>query len=267
MDIIDRTLKGEGIEEYGIIDFDKCKIINPRLLPDDNIQSALFILMPYRYPAAIKDSYNMGFFARIPDYHRVFGKLAKRLIPALETAVGCKVYAFADHSPVYEKGGAASCGLGFIGKNSLLINHRYGSFVFVGCFLFTERLAPVVREVVGDCGNCSLCQKACPAGAIRGDGLSVDSCLSALSQKKRKSEGELELLHKTNTIWGCDICQSACPYNKEAEQAPLKGFQVGLLDDVTAELIASMDEDTYKKYAFSFREKKVIAQNFLTDDN
>lgn len=259
-------LEKHQIYEYGVIDFNKVKILNPKLLPAENIKSALFILIPYRTGnLAIKDSFNMGLFARIRDYHGYFAELSKKLIPELQRISGGDVFGFADHSPVDEKDGARQCGLGFIGKNSLLINPRYGSFVFIGCFLFTERLEEKNKACLLKCGTCTACAKACPCSAVCDGKINRTLCLSAISQKKNKSNEEKALIKSSKTVWGCDICQNTCPYNKNAELSPISDFDFGVLDNISAEIIENMDDDTYKGYAFSFRQKKVITENFLTD--
>ena len=176
------------------------------------------------------------------------------------------MFFFADHSPINEKDAATKCGLGFIGRNSLLINQKYGSFVFIGCFLFTEKLEEVIRNGKKGCGDCKRCENACPTGAISYGIVNLERCLSGISQKKKKTEEELSLLQDTKTVWGCDICQNVCPYNKKALKSCIIEFDKDSLVNISAEIINSMEEDVYKHYAFSYRPKKVIAENFLTAD-
>ena len=258
-------LKNNKISEYGIVDFEKLTVINRRLLPKEQIKSVLFVLMPYKtgnvFPT---DGYNMGLFARITDYHLYFSRLSEKLLSRLEEISGGKVFAFADHSPIFEKEGAAKCGLGFIGKNSLLINPTYGSFVFIGCFLFTKRIEEEIRNCDLNCGDCNACTKACPNNAIGDDKIDTKLCLSAISQKKNKAIEDKIILAKTKTVWGCDICQNVCPYNKQAVSSPLLDFDENAIENISAEMISTMGENEYKKYAFSYREKNVISENLLT---
>ncbi len=263
---IENILAKHHIFEYGICNFDKVKILNPKLLPNSVIRSVLFILMPYRTGrVTVKDGYNMGLFARIRDYHGYFAELSQTLIPQFEKLSGGKVYGFADHSPIDEKAGASLCGLGFIGRNSLLINPRYGSYVFIGCYLFTEQLEEKSALCVFDCGSCHLCADACPTDSIENRSINRKSCLSAVSQKKAKTDEERAVLKHSKTVWGCDICQSVCPYNKNAELSPINRFDVNVIENISAEIIEGMDEEAFKSYAFSFRSKKVIIENLLTD--
>lgn len=265
---VNELLLMHGIDQYGIIDFEDLSIINPRLLPDGPIRSAILVLLPYRTGRTCpKDKYNMGLFARLWDYHYVFKRIAQALIPDFEKLSGGKVYAFADHSPIDEKDGAAKCGLGFIGKNSLLINPVYGSYVFIGCFLFSERLSKKINRCEHSCGICNMCKSDCPSGALSEGRIDRTKCLSALSQKKKKSEAEKAELKKHRTVWGCDLCQIHCPYNERARSSTLTQFDKYAIENISSEIVLGMDEETYKKYAFSYREKEVLLENFLTVDS
>ncbi|MBE6678576.1 MAG: epoxyqueuosine reductase [Ruminococcaceae bacterium] len=267
MELIKKLLNDCGITEYGVIDFDKLTVINERLLPDTPVKSALLVLLPYR-TGNIKanDSYNIGLFGRIKDYHMVFAGIADKLTPEFKNNFGGEVSFYADHSPVHEKEAAAKCGLGFIGHNSLLINPKYGSFVFIGCFLFSKRLEERLLECNYNCGKCAKCIELCPTGAIDKNGINVDRCLSGVSQKKKKTEEELKILQQTKTVWGCDICQNACPYNRNALFSQIAEFDSIALKHISAEIIEEMEDAQYKQYAFSYRPKKVITENFLTAD-
>lgn len=263
---MDKLLLNENISEYGVIDFSKLRIITPHLLPKDTeIKSTLIILMPYRHKdITATDGLNAGLFARCKDYHLYFKELAERLIPKLESISGGKVYGFADHSPIHEKDAARMCGLGFIGKNGLLINKRYGSYVFIGTFLFEKHLNEVLHQTDNTCLSCNACLTACPTGAIGKGGVDITLCLSCISQKSKKTDGELTLLKKHSTLWGCDLCQQVCPHNKSCEYSPIPYFAEDVITDFSEELLTEMSEENYKKYAFSYRKRKVIIQNFLT---
>ncbi len=262
---MEKLLLKEGITEYGIVDFNKLKVINPRILPEGQIGSALMILMPYRHEGVhLTDGLNVGLFARCKDYHAYFLSLKEKLLPVFEAKSGGKVYGFADHSPIHEKDAAAKCGLGFIGKNGLLINKRYGSYVFIGTFLFEKTLKEKIISTENSCIGCDACLSACPTGAICKNGVNAAVCLSCISQKSKKTVEELVVLHKNRTLWGCDICQTVCPHNANAAYSTIPYFAEELITAFTEELLCEMSEEIYKKYAFSYRKRKVIIQNFLT---
>ncbi len=264
---IEDLLNRYGITEYGVIDFDKLTIINKRLMPEVPIKSAITVLLPYRTGNInAEDNYNIGLFGRVKDYHTVFADIADKLIPEFKKNFRGEVFFFADHSPVYEKEAAAKCGLGFIGRNSLLINPKYGSFVFIGCFLCSEKLDEKLQDCKISCGKCSRCLDACPTYAVTKKGFEADLCLSGISQKKKKTYEEQKILHSTKTVWGCDICQNVCPYNKNAKLSTITEFDSIAMENISAEIIEEMEEEQYNQYAFSYRPKKVITENFLTAD-
>lgn len=265
MSIIDSLMRSEGITEYATIDFEKLKQINPRLLHGASVQTALVMLIPYRHTAqSVLDGYNVGLFARCRDYHLYASMLFDRLLPTLKNEYGGEIYGFADHSPIAEKDAAQKCGLGFIGRNGLLINRRYGSFVFIAEMLFTAKLDEDLRELSVGCGGCKACVSACPTGALGGGGFERERCLSAISQKKKKTWDEHALLHRTKTVWGCDVCQNVCPYNKNAAYGNIDFFAEGFLSEFSKEALISMSNEEYDNYAFSYRSKTVMEENFLT---
>lgn len=265
MSIIDDLMRAEGITEYATINFEKLKQINPRLLHGASVQTALIMLIPYRHTEQrLLDGCNVGLFARCGDYHLYASMLFDRLLPKLKSEYGGDIYGFADHSPIAEKDAAQKCGLGFIGKNGLLINRRYGSFVFIAELLFTTKLEESTRELSVGCGGCNACVNACPTDALGDGGFERERCLSAISQKKKKTPDERALLHRTKTVWGCDICQNACPYNKKAEYGNIDFFTESFLSDFSKESVISMSDEEYGKYAFSYRSKAVMEENFLT---
>lgn len=121
---------------------------------------------------------------------------------------------FCDTSAILEKAWAAEAGLGWIGKNSLLINPEYGSFLLLGEIILDAECdrydAPY--EGVG-CGECRRCMDACPAGAIpRPRTIDTGKCISALSIEKVREPAPPSAMH--GWIYGCDECQNACPFNK-----------------------------------------------------
>ncbi|MBQ5690847.1 MAG: tRNA epoxyqueuosine(34) reductase QueG, partial [Alistipes sp.] len=121
---------------------------------------------------------------------------------------------FVDSAPIFEKRYAVEAGLGWIGRQSLLVTPDYGSFVLLGevvtsaeCDCYDTPL-----ESVG-CGECRRCIEACPNGAIQERHIDTTRCISCATIERR-GEGEQCPLH--GWIFGCDECQSVCPYNRKA---------------------------------------------------
>ncbi len=152
------------------------------------------------------------------DYHKVLkGRLAKAA--ALLESAGYKARVCVDTAPVRERALAVRAGLGFIGKNGMLINREFGSYLFLG-EVITDLALDNAGSAKGGCGGCTLCLKACPTEAIVEPRI-VDSrrCLSYWTIEHRRAFSESTPL-LVGHLFGCDGCQEACPYNKKS---PLSG--------------------------------------------
>lgn len=158
-------------------------------------------------------------YARTRDYHRVFENLLRKLATHIdsEIAPGEKTKTFVDYGPLMERAWAVRAGLGFIGKHTLLINPREGSFHFLGALLTTADFEPSAQPAVAHtgCGDCRRCIDACPTQAITEPWkLDARRCLSYLTiEKKGPIAGEFHDGFSGN-LFGCDICQDVCPYNQ-----------------------------------------------------
>uniref|UniRef100_UPI0025BE5A25 tRNA epoxyqueuosine(34) reductase QueG n=1 Tax=Halomonas sp. TaxID=1486246 RepID=UPI0025BE5A25 len=162
------------------------------------------------------------------DYHKLMRKRLATLARWIEAEVGPIGYrAFVDSAPVMERALARKAGLGWFGKNAMLLNPKAGSLFFLG-ELYTDLPLPMDDPFEGEhCGSCSACRTACPTGAIVEDRV-VDAraCISyltielfgAIPERYRKAMG--------NRVFGCDDCQLVCPYTRftratqEADFAP-----------------------------------------------
>ncbi|HNY01892.1 MAG TPA: tRNA epoxyqueuosine(34) reductase QueG, partial [Bacteroidales bacterium] len=134
--------------------------------------------------------------------------------------------AFVDSGPVQEKEWAVRCGVGWQGKNTLIINRKGGSFFFIG-IIFTDLTVEPDPSATGLCGSCDRCVKACPTGALDTPyHLNVIRCISYHTIENRK-EIPPEIGSKLNRrIYGCDICQDACPYNRAARPNSVPEFTI-----------------------------------------
>ena len=124
---------------------------------------------------------------------------------------------FVDSGPVLEKAWAQSCGIGWQGKNTLIINPSMGSFVFIGIILTSVEIEPDKKKA-DHCGSCTRCMDACPTGAIdRPYQLNIRRCISYGTLVKN-AEMPAEVRAKLDgKIFGCDICQDVCPYNRKVK--------------------------------------------------
>lgn len=151
------------------------------------------------------------------DYHKVIKKKLHKLIDIMKERVGSiEAKAFVDSGPILERDWARRSSLGWIGKHTLLISKQKGSYFFlceILCDLELEYDLPLQKEY---CGTCTRCIDACPTDAIAKDGFSMDGskCISYLTIEK---EGEIPKEFKDKMegwVYGCDICQQVCPWNR-----------------------------------------------------
>lgn len=209
----------------------KEKRIDPkRVMPE--ARSVIVCALNYNtdYPHSIEcREPNRGWIARYAwgeDYHSVMTAMLSRLSAAIAqkvSASSCKVYV--DTGPVMERVFAKNSGAGWIGKNTCLIDTKLGSWLFLGVLLTDLELKPdpLIRD---HCGQCTACIDACPTQAITEPyRLDARRCISYLTIEHR-AEIDPDLAQKMgNHIFGCDICQDVCPWNRKAPISSHQAFQ------------------------------------------
>jgi epoxyqueuosine reductase len=145
----------------------------------------------------------------------------------METEFDCRTRFYVDTGPVAEKPWAMQAGLGWIGKNGLLLTREYGSWVFLGEILTTLDLAADAPHT-SHCGTCTRCLDACPTGAIPQPGV-VDSnrCIAYHTLESHAQDLPDDIsTHQQNWVAGCDICQDVCPWNQRfAQPTTVEDFQ------------------------------------------
>jgi epoxyqueuosine reductase len=188
---------------------------------------------PHPYSADLSDS-DRGWISRYawgPDYHEVMRRGLESLLERI-AALHPEPFEWricVDTAPLLERSYARAAGLGWIGKNTCLINQQQGSWFFLGELLLSIPLAPDL-PAPERCGTCRRCIDACPTQAIVpvGDGhwsLDARLCISYLTIEKRGAIPR-ELAEKTaNRVFGCDICQDVCPWNRRAPVNDDPAFQ------------------------------------------
>ena len=196
------------------------KRLDPRLLVE-GAQSVISVALNY-YPSRLiaKDEFQLAWYAYGEDYHTVMKEKLARLADYVTTLMpGCTGRAFCDTAPLLERYWAWRGGLGWIGRNTQLIIPRAGSAFFLGELVIDRPLA-CDSPMQSRCGTCTRCLTACPTGALRAPyRLDARLCLSYLTIEHRGDIPPQAAKHLGNSIYGCDRCQQACPWNRFATPA------------------------------------------------
>jgi len=189
-----------------------------KLLP--NCRCIISLAYPY---SSKKPSTPDGFFASryseptLEDYHQRLKRLCSVLVKMIKSDHGTAANRiFVDSAPVLERSTAYTSGIGFIGKNAMLIIPGHGSYFYLAEIFSTAPVeVPSVTPVPKQCGSCSRCLEACPNGAIE-EGSSVDAskCLSYWTIESKET-GSILGRETGPCFFGCDRCQEACPHNKD----------------------------------------------------
>ncbi|MBI2871817.1 MAG: tRNA epoxyqueuosine(34) reductase QueG [Chloroflexi bacterium] len=215
------------------------------LLP--GARSVISVAMSYTAPAATRPESGLrgkvARYARGEDYHRVMKRRLKSLVEALERRAGRPVRAriFVDDGPMLDRAAAEAAGVGWFGKNTLIVTPGLGSWVFLGqavTDLELEQDTPLRKS----CGSCHICMDRCPTGAIVASYV-VDNrrCISFLTIENRGPiPVELRPL-VGDWVFGCDICQEVCPVNRKAAPTREAAFYVRNGGMSTLDLVGLLD--------------------------
>ena len=168
---------------------------------------------------ALKDRGTISVYARMRDYHDVVKGKLKELAGFLAARSGEDVKVFVDTAPVMEKPLAQAAGLGWQGKNTILVSREFGSWLFLGS-IFTAAELPTDAPEPDHCGSCTRCLDVCPTNAFPAPyRLDARRCIAYLTNEhKGPIEAELRPL-MGNRVFGCDDCLAVCPWNKFAQTA------------------------------------------------
>jgi epoxyqueuosine reductase len=207
------------------------------------------------YPRPIDQNGTGGWISRYAwgdDYHDLVKERLETLLDKIREIYPGPVEgrAFVDSGPVLERDIAGVAGIGWIGKNTHLISPRRGSWFFLGELFLSIELA-YDRPIRDRCGECDLCLKACPTGAFVGPYiLDARRCISYLTiELKGAIPPHLRPL-MGNHVFGCDICQEVCPYNKKAKATSEKAFspREGLYAPDLAPLLSLTEEEFRQRF-------------------
>ncbi|MGF3115190.1 tRNA epoxyqueuosine(34) reductase QueG [Facklamia sp. P12937] len=253
-------------------------IIEERIYPEkifEGAQSIISIALAYpsnfrKEPASNKEE-RRGSFARASwgeDYHHILSERMQRVIDLIQAEIpDARFKPMVDTGELIDVVVAERAGLGFIGRNGLLVTKEFGSYVYLGEIITNIPFMPDQRVTYG-CGDCYRCVTACPTQALFGDGkMNAQKCLSYQTQTK----GHLAEDYRrkmTHVIYGCDICQISCPYNKgidfhhHPEMEPIQDEVKPILKNML-----SLSNRAFKRQfghlAGSWRGKKPLQRNAI----
>uniref|UniRef100_Q3ATZ4 Iron-sulfur cluster-binding protein n=1 Tax=Chlorobium chlorochromatii (strain CaD3) TaxID=340177 RepID=Q3ATZ4_CHLCH len=202
---------------------------NPTLLLSD-VKTVISVALSYNHPITYCNGFpKISRYALIDDYHTVMKSKLEELHVAIERIMGEPIAAIAavDSAPLLEKSWAEQAGIGKVGKNSLLKIPSAGSFVFLGELLIDKEIRVTPLALPNYCGSCNACIEHCPTGALLAPSkLDATKCISYLTIELKRDFTADEAAMIGEWLFGCDICQEVCPYNRQASIVAHSAFTV-----------------------------------------
>ena len=214
-------------------------------------ESILCVAVPYS-PRSTNPSPSVGpKYARYlagKDYHEEIAEKLEGAMQALEVP-NLKWKVCVDTSAILERSWAALAGLGWIGKNTLLINPQQGSYLFLAEVLINQKVGRGPAPLPDFCGNCNRCLDSCPTQAFpMPHVLNANECISYLTLEKRGEHDASAELQKKMGAWvaGCDICQEVCPFNTKPTRGATEPTELGALAGQSWEYLIEESPEQYK---------------------
>ncbi|HFU4024951.1 TPA: tRNA epoxyqueuosine(34) reductase QueG [Streptococcus suis] len=270
---LEKSLRA-GVEEGRTTGFEH-KNIEERIDPKLSLASARTIIsIAVAYPRHLpqqpqKTQYKRGKITPNSwglDYHYILQDKLERLARGIEQLTeGLEYKAMVDTGALVDTAVARRAGIGFIGKNGLVISKEYGSYMFLGELITNLDIEPD-QPVDYDCGDCNRCVTACPTACLLGDGtMNARRCLSFQTQDKGMMDLEFRKKIKT-VIYGCDICQICCPYNKGISSPEVVEIDPDLAQPELIpflELSNGQFKEKFGMIAGSWRGKNILQRNAI----
>ncbi len=218
----------------------------------EQAQSVITVLYNYAPEKVLPETsyYKISKYAYGKDYHYVIKDKLHALLHQIEKLAGPrKARIFVDSAPVLDRAYARKSGLGFIGKNTMLINRKGGSFFFVGHIILDLELLYDEETTTHFCGSCTRCIQACPTGALKPFEVDARKCISYLTIEFRGDEIPEGFKGQWDKwIFGCDICQDVCPWNRGVKPHQEPDFEISpSLMAMKKSDWEAMDKPTFKR--------------------
>lgn len=198
---------------------------NPALLVEGAKSVIVTLTNYYTSQEQVSGVPRMSKYAWGKDYHIVVKQRLWKLLDEICKSVPAEGRCFVDSAPVLEHEWARRAGLGWLGRNTLLLNRELGSFCFIGVIVVTAEFGEYDKPFTSSyCGNCNRCVEACPTNALSAHRLDARKCISFQTiENKGDYPGELKQL-AGGRIFGCDACQEVCPWNRRAKEHRIPEF-------------------------------------------
>lgn len=272
-DYLEKSLRAS--QEEGRSSGFEHKNIEERIRPSLSLASAKTIIsIAVAYPRHLpvkpqKSQYKRGKITPSSwgvDYHYILQDRMERLARGIEQlTAGLEYTAMVDTGALVDTAVARRAGIGFIGKSGLVISKEFGSYMFLGELITNLEIEPD-QPVDYDCGECNRCVDACPTSCLLGDTtMNARRCLSFQTQDKGMMDLEFRKKIKT-VIYGCDICQICCPYNKGISNPPIVAIDPELAEP---ELLPFLDlsngqfKEKFGMIAGAWRGKNILQRNAI----
>ena len=228
------------------------KRLDPRKLVE-GAKTVVSLVYNY-YPESVfpegTEDIKLAKYAYGKDYHDVIQEKLREFLTCLRDEIGdFHGRSFVDSAPILERQWAQRAGLGWIGKNSLLLNRSMGSFFFLAELVIDLELTPDLPLSKDYCGTCTACIDACPTEAIVAPGVVDGSrCISYLTIELKDAIPSSFAGKMDNWVFGCDVCQDVCPWNRFSRPHQEPSFSPSSdLEDLLAQNWKELTEETFKR--------------------
>ncbi|WP_160679980.1 tRNA epoxyqueuosine(34) reductase QueG [Clostridium sp. C8-1-8] len=260
--------KAKGLEnEFEEKDIEKR--INPNHYMSEG-KTIVSIAFPYLHD---KDYTDNGFslYTRGKDYHSVVYSYLEKIVGFINS-LGGNAIAFTDSNTLPERYIAYLAGVGFVGRNNMIITKKYGSYVFLGEIITDLVIPQSTRRTFEDmkdfeeCGNCRACYISCPTKSINSYSKNPNICMSYITQKKDIDDSFFPLMN--GRVFGCDSCQKGCPFNEHINLSPVEEFYpLSFMEDNNEDNIININNSefkaTFKNSSCGWRGKNILIRNTL----
>ncbi len=185
----------------------------------DGVQSVVCVAMHYRTDEVWNESAhgNVARYARGTDYHEFMTARLRELLSWIKQQMSCEGRVYVDIGPILEREWAQRAGIGWVGKNTMILSRELGSYFLLGEILLNVKLPADAPHIEQFCGSCTRCLDACPTQAFQAPFvLNANKCISYHTIENRE-RAPIELREKFGDwLFGCDVCQEVCPWNAKS---------------------------------------------------